>query len=328
MYLSTSYGLLIIGVSIFAIADAFRTGTHKAMIFEYLKIKEWEEQKVHYYGHTRSFSQLGSAFSAIIAAVLVFYTKSYSSIFLYSTIPYILDLLLMITYPKELDGTNKHKDLKLRLAFRSTMKDFITSFKNTRILKTMASISLFSSYFKVVKDYLQPIVKTLALSTPILISFEPDQRSAMVIGIVYFTIFLLTSISARHSGRISDKFISLDRALNVSLIIGLLIGIICSLFYITNFTFVAIIVFVGIFMVENIRKPIGIAYITEELNSNVLASVLSAQSQADTLIAALLAPLFGLSADLIGLPYAMILISLLLLLVVPFIKLGKKIENR
>ena len=324
LYLSTNYGLLILGIGIFAIADAFRTGTHKAMIFEYLKLKGWEDQKVHYYGHTRSFSQLGSAFSAIIAAVLVFYTKNYSSIFLYSTIPYILDLLLMISYPKELDGTNNYKDLNLSSAFKSTIKDFITSFKNVRILKAMASISLFSSYYKVVKDYLQPIVKTLALSTPFLISYEPNQRSAMVIGIVYFTIFLLTTFSARSSGRLSEKFSSLGRALNISLIIGFIIGIISSLFYIGNFTLFAIIIFIGIFMIENIRKPIGIAYITEEMNSNVLASVLSAQSQADTLIAALLAPLFGFFADLISLPYAMIIISTLLLLMAPLIRLTKK----
>ena len=40
------------------------------MIFEYLKIKGWTEQKVHYYGHTRSYSQIGSAISSLIAGFI------------------------------------------------------------------------------------------------------------------------------------------------------------------------------------------------------------------------------------------------------------------
>lgn len=316
--------MLICGIALFAVADAFRTGTHKAMIFEYLKIKGWEDQKVYYYGHTRSYSQLGSAFSAIIAAGLVFYTKSYASIFLYSTIPYILDLLLMISYPKELDGDIIHEKNKLFKTFKLTLKDFILSFQNKRILKTMASISLFSSYYKVVKDYLQPIIQTLVLSLPILVSYELNQRSALVIGMIYFIIFLLTTVAARSAGKISEKFSHLGRALNISLLTGFSIGIVSSLLYIGSFTLLAIIIFIGIYMVENIRKPMGIAYITEELNSNILASVLSAQSQADTLIAALLAPVFGLVADWLGLAYALLIISICLIGLIPLIKLNKK----
>ncbi len=42
--------VLLVAMVFFAFGDAFRTGTHKAMIFEYLKIKSWQSQKVDYYG--------------------------------------------------------------------------------------------------------------------------------------------------------------------------------------------------------------------------------------------------------------------------------------
>ena len=35
---------------LFALGEAFRSGVHKAMIFEYLRLQGWEEQKVRYYG--------------------------------------------------------------------------------------------------------------------------------------------------------------------------------------------------------------------------------------------------------------------------------------
>lgn len=102
-FISKNYGIFIISMIFYAFGEAFRTGTHKAMIYEYLRLKGWDKYKVDYYGHTRSSSQIGSAVSSLIAASIVFYSGSYRYIFLFSAIPYILDLVLMIT-PKELDG--------------------------------------------------------------------------------------------------------------------------------------------------------------------------------------------------------------------------------
>ena len=63
---------------LFAFGEAFRTGTHKALILEYLKLNDMQHLKVEYYGRTRSASQLGSALNALIAAALVFYSGQLS----------------------------------------------------------------------------------------------------------------------------------------------------------------------------------------------------------------------------------------------------------
>ena len=55
-YTSSKYNLFIIAMFLFAVGEAFRTGTHKAMIFDYLKIKNISHLKTEYYGHTRSLS--------------------------------------------------------------------------------------------------------------------------------------------------------------------------------------------------------------------------------------------------------------------------------
>ena len=63
----------------FAIGDAFRTGTHKAMIFTWLRLQGRLDEKTRIYGYTRSWSKLGSAFSIIIATLFVIFTESYSA---------------------------------------------------------------------------------------------------------------------------------------------------------------------------------------------------------------------------------------------------------
>ena len=66
-FLAHNYFILIIAMFFYAIGDAFRTGTHKAMIFVYLKENNYSHLRAAYYGATRSWSQIGSALSAVIA---------------------------------------------------------------------------------------------------------------------------------------------------------------------------------------------------------------------------------------------------------------------
>ncbi|MEZ5148180.1 MAG: MFS transporter [Bacteroidales bacterium] len=83
-FFAESYAWFIFAMIFYSLGDSFRTGTHKAMIFDYLRLNDWKDQKVFYYGHTRSYSQLGSALSSLIAALLVFFSGEYRMIFLYN----------------------------------------------------------------------------------------------------------------------------------------------------------------------------------------------------------------------------------------------------
>ena len=66
------FSIYALAMIIFAFGEAFRSGTHKALILEYLNLNNILDQKVAYYGRTRGASQLGSAFNALIAASVAF----------------------------------------------------------------------------------------------------------------------------------------------------------------------------------------------------------------------------------------------------------------
>jgi hypothetical protein len=80
----------------------------------------------------------------------------------------------------------------------------------------------------------------------------------------------------------------------------------------------SVIFYVGIYVIENLRKPIGIAYVTENIDTHILATVLSAESQVHALIAAICAPLIGFLADRYGLGYAITGVSGLMIVLSPF----------
>ena len=319
-FYSYSYAGFIWGMIFYSLGDAFRTGTHKAMIFDYLSIKGWQDQKVHYYGHTRSFSQLGSAVSVLIAASLVFFTGSIRMIFLFSVIPCLLDLLLIISYPKSLNGTTlQFSSGHFRKNIREVLSGFAAAIKQKQVLKAISNLSLHTGYYRAIKDYLQPVLNTLALSLPFFLALSDQKRSSLLIGLVYFVIFLCTSFAARNAGKFAGKFRNIRIPMNITLLAGLISGVICGLFFSGGILIASVIFFILIYIIENLRKPTGVAYVAESIDKKVLASALSVESQAHSLIGAGLAPVIGYFADLAGIGIAILIVSVVIFLMVPFV---------
>ncbi len=299
-FFAKGYAPFVLAMAVFAFGDAFRTGTHKAMIFDYLMLKGWADQKTHYYGHTRSWSQRGAALSSLIAAGLVFWRGDYAIVFLATIVPYVLDLFLMLSYPAVLDGPRHAARGAIKDEFLHVMKAFASSFKDLFVLKAIGNQALYTGYYKATKDYLQPLLQGLALSFPLLVGVADKERTALIVGLVYFVLYLLTSYASRSSGRFSEYFPGLASPLNLTLGLGIGLGLLSGVAYALGLAALAVFLYLGIYIVENLRKPMGIAYVTELMNQDALATALSAESQAETLFAALIALALGFFAEAFG----------------------------
>lgn len=310
-YAVSSYFLLFFAMIAFAFGDAFRTGTHKAMIFDYLHSKGWDSQRTYYYGHTRAWSQWGSALSALVAAVLVFWQGSYKSVFLFTTIPYTLNLFLILSYPKYLDGPYHTDERKVSEIFMTVLHSLVASIKDPRLMRTIANQSLYSGYYKACKDYLQPILKTLALSLPVLLSFEEESRTALMVGLVYALLYGATAFVSSRSGAFARRFGELATPLNLTMLVGIALGLFSGLFLHLTWVSLAVVLYLGIYVLENLRKPMGITYVSERMKQDSLASALSVESQAESLVAAGIALLLGLFSTLFGVGMGILVVSAL-----------------
>lgn len=309
---------------LFAIGDAFRTGVHKAMIYHYLKVNGWSEQKVNYYGHTRSWSQYGSAISALAAAAIVFYAGSIRIIFLLSIFPYLLDLILVYSYPKYLDGEKiSFGKTKIRQVFSEVLKGFFQSFKKYEFIKTLTSTSLYTGYYRAVKDYIQPLIKYFALSLPVLSYLNDQKKTALVIGLIYFISFSINAFVSRKAGVFAARFQFASKPMNITILLGFTVGIITGLAFSTELFIISIIGFIAVVAIENLRKPIGVALVADLTKEKAMATVLSASSQAKSIIAAILAPVIGFLADQFDPGIGIAATTLLLLLSIPLYWLKK-----
>ena len=323
--LSTGLGNIFVATIVFGLADAFRTGTHKAMIFDYLHHQGWTDHKVAYYGHTRSWSQAGSAISALLAAVLVFYSGQISRVFIYSVIPYVLGLILMLGYPAYLDGkAMKLREVRFRVAFKDTFRSFWISFRTPKIFRGILNASVYSGYYQALKDYLQPLIQTFAIGLPLMLALGEERKSAILIGIIYFLIYILSSLAARRSGRFASRFKGYAAPLNLTLLAGFTLGALCGFFYLKQLSALSILLFIGIYLVENLRLPAGISYFTENLDREILATTLSAESQGKSLFTAVIALATGFLADRFDIGTAILVVSVIMLLTFPLYLIRKE----
>ena len=311
-YLAKDFWLFMLAFILYGVGEAFRSGTHKGMIMDYLKINDWSDQKINYYGHTRACSQKGSAISSLIAGILVFFSGSYQYIFLFSIIPYLLNLILIWSYPQELNKSIGNKTLKKGSAVRLTLDSFWKIIKQPKILKIINASAVHSAYLKAVKDYIQPLMVNIALIIPFLSDIDVNKKNGLIIGILYFIIYLLTSKASQFASKaVANKRNSISY---ITLISGFSLGILSGVFFYYNLWVLSFIAFVGIYLIENLRKPILTGFVADNVPNEILTTVMSVQSQLKTVITAVLAFSFGLIADNFSIGIAFISTSSFLLI--------------
>ncbi len=318
-YLSSGFWLFLIAFLLYGIGDAFRSGTHKGMIMSYLKLNNWEDQKINYYGHTRSWSQKGSALSSLFAGGIVFYSGTYQYIFLFSIVPYLINLFLILSYPQVLNRSSK--STKGRAGIIQTFRSFLIIIKRKKVFGIMVTSAVFSAYLRAVKDYIQPLLIHIAILIPILLNYDSTKKNGVIIGVIYFFIYLLSSKASQLASTAAKG--NKPTIANVTLISGFVFGIICGVFFKYEFWILSLLSFVGIFIIENLRKPILTGFIADDVPNELLSSVISAQSLLKTLITAILALTFGIVADVFGIGMSFIIVTSLLLISVLLIKKAK-----
>lgn len=315
--------IYMLAMLLFGLGEAFRSGTHKALILEHLKLNDMLDLKVSYYGRTRAASQMGSAVTSIIAAVLLFFTGNYRAMFLVSIFPYVIDLINVATYPKILDGelAQLHQG-EIWAQTKATLKDFGRIFLDKQAMRPILNSAGFSAIFKTSKDYLQPILETFALAWPVLLLIDIDdvKRTGLVIGVVYFFIYLLTSYASRNSDRFSKRFYSLAAAINITFLAGAIFLFVAGVASWQNLAIISILVFLGFYVLQNLRKPMNVSFISDHISHKVMASGLSVEAQFTTLLVVVFAPALGYLADHAGVGLALAVFGVVALLLYLFVR--------
>lgn len=315
-FFCTNFWLAAVAMIFFGLGEAFRSGTHKAMIFSYLEQNDWQSQKTFVYGKTRSASQLGIAASSVLAIVFMLCLPSSKYIFLASTIPYIIDFFLILSYPKTID-----KDEVAEGKPRSIFKQLIGELKKDKTLrKLIVTEGLFDSTVSSVKDYVQPILSAYFLIHGVLwfSALNAEDNLSIVLGLVYCLIGIASAMSSKNVFRAKQRY-GANTALNVLYIVLILTFGLLGIFVEKALAVCALFLLLNILL--NARKPVFMDEVDNHIEKDTRATVLSISAQMKSLFIIIISPIIGYIADSFGINYAMYFLGALLLLSLPFIML-------
>lgn len=307
--------LLFPGMLFFSLGEAFRTGTHKAMVFSWLESIGKQDEKTRVYGLTRSWSKMGSALNVLLATTFVFLLKDYGVIFFLSIPPYLINIINFMGYSSVVDG--ERKPFHLPAIFSALSHTLKVSLKSRSLRRLFFESMGFEGYFKIAKDYLQPVIQTLALSVPILLALQSQQRVTILVGGFYFMMYFLSSFASRKASWFEEFAggpVSASQRLWVLHL--MMYGLIMTGAFLGSYGYLlSIFGFIGLTITQNFWRPILINRVACHMKSQQMATVLSMESQSKTLGATMAAPLLGLLVDSITQQYSFLPIGIMGLII-------------
>lgn len=309
----------MIAMAFFGLGEAFRSGTHKAMIYTYLDSKGWQKDKTFVYGRTRSFSLIGSAFSSLIGILLILKVPSVNLIFLFSVIPYILDFFLILSYPQFLDHTDKTEKTK----FRDLFKSFIVNFRKNRTLRhLLLEEGIFESTISFIKDLIQPILEFIIVGSGVVIisSLNSKDNLNIILGFVYAILNLLGSFASQHAYMIKGNRSNMKHLYTIHLLLAVSMVILAL---VSKNLFLVFGVYLFIYLLFNIRKPIFVDEVDEYIEKSERATILSISSQLKSLLLMIFAPVLGYIADQFGIRVIMCILAAFFVITSPLLKTRK-----
>jgi len=301
---------LFAAMFLFSIGEAFRTGTHKAMIFAWLAREGRSDEKTSIYGQTRSWSQLGSALSIAIGATLVFVTQRYDIVFLLSTVPYAINIVNFLTYPNDLDGAHA-AGIRPGQMLQTMIRAVRQALGNRPLRRALSEAMTFNGLHKSSKDWLGPLLRVVALQIPLFAFLSDRRREAILIGGVYIVLYFLSSYASRHANLVVRQAGSVRRGSRWLWWINLAVFLLLGAGVLAGFGAVAVVAFVALAVLQNFWRPIIVGRVAEYADESQTATILSIESQTKTLFTAITAPLLGwtigmMSRELRFLPLAIL----------------------
>ncbi len=301
--LSVSVPLLFVAMLLFAIGEAFRTGTHKAMIFTWLRMNGRIHERTRVYGFTRSWSQIGSAVSVVLAAGFVLASNSYAYVFLFAIIPYAANLANFLGYPAALDG-DRDPDATLGSAARHLRDALATALRKPDLRRLMLESMGFEGIFAAVKDYLQPVLKAAALALLASVStgdaLGAPQQAALLVGPVYLLLHLASAWGSRRAHELVAAAGGEDRAAGRLWLAAAALYLVIAVAGFATLAWLLIPAFALLHVLQAVWRPVIISRFDSHSDERQGATVLSIESQAQSIATMATAPVLGLAIDMVA----------------------------
>lgn len=265
--------LLYAAQTIYAIAEAARSGSHKALILDWLTRQGRRDEKTAVIGRTRFFSKSSAGAAALIGGALVWGTGSFAPLFWVSIVPTLAAVALIASYPGALDAPAPHTAPSTSGFWRGLLH----AGKRPGLLGLLAISVAFESQIKLALVYLQPFLADglQAASLDVV---------AGIGAVLYGAWFFVQGLAAGLASLLSARLAGTDpaRALRaIHRIAAAALAVIGALGLLGESAALAVLpAFLGLAALQNARRPIFVAALDDVMDPRFRTTALSIERQA------------------------------------------------
>ncbi|MGB0591759.1 MAG: MFS transporter [Myxococcota bacterium] len=303
---SAATALVFVGQTIYGVGESLRTGTHKAIVLDWLSSQGLSHRRVEVLGKMRFFSKTSAGVAALVAGLLVWSTGQVSALFWAAIVPTLMGVLLLSRYPATAEG---ELERARKGEGREGAPPLREALSRGGVWALIVPSLLFESQIKLAIAYLQPALAegSTALGLEVL-----GGLGALVVGGYMALSGALAGSASLISTRILTMFGGAPKALlNLHLAAAVVVTIACVGFYAEQ-AWLGLVLMAGLAALQNARRPIFVTAIDDEMAPHYRATTLSVESQGRSWLYAGTSIAVGWAADTWSLAGAFALMALLL----------------
>lgn len=292
---ANSFGMFFLAMVFIALNRAFKSGTHKAYIYDYLEQTRSCVTPSEAFGKSKFWARLGEAIASASGGVIAA-RLGFNAVFLFALIPAALNLFNALTYAKI---EERHRMASFSLASHlKHIGESLSEIKSRRIvLRLVLNSALFVSCMEASEKFFQP--------------YMVEARVPLEwFGFIYMAILIVTAFGSRYAYLLENRF----KRAGIANVTGW-VGVIPFLFLGLRFVSAAgILLFFVILFLKSARRPGMITELNAHIPSEKRATILSADSLFRALFLLAFLPLIGFLSDTFSIYMAVLIIGALLVL--------------
>ena len=294
-YFADNFILFTAAMIFLGLNKAFKSGTHKAFIYDYLKQTGSDISPSEVFGKGKFWGRLGEASSSLIGGFIAL-KFGYNTVFLFTLFPAILNVFNALTYEKIKENSNSGST-----GFSGMTEHFTTAIKEVRdnriVLKLIINSSIFMICAETVEIYFQPYMVNVDV---------PLQW----FGAIYTLIFIFTAFGSRYVF-LAERKISRATLTNITGWLGFIPLLLLGLNINSR---IIIFLFFVVFFLRHIRRPAITTEINDNISSDNRATILSVDSFFRSLMKIILLPILGYISEISTIYISILILALLVFL--------------
>ena len=310
---------LYVAQTFLGLSEALRSGTHKAMILDWLSGEGRSDEATQVMSLTRFFSKSTEGVAALLAGVIVFLTDAFSPLLWLTIAPALANAALIASYPKALEGDLRRagagKAKKKRKAPKGPLierlKALRAHFGGGALVALIFMSVFFESQIKLSMRYLQPYLEQ---GLGALDLTAQAGAGALIFGAYHFIKGLLAGGSAFLANRLPRWLGGPQRALQGVYLWATAAMALTALGLWLGWAPLGFAMMLALAALQNARRPLFVATLDGYMDKRWRTTTLSVESQLRQWAYALTALGTGALAEWGGLPWAFALMAAIMII--------------